>query len=525
MKQLQVTNLFRKTLCALLATLLAASLCGCSGGSDGENGFQALFKLDGTGDSASEPREPTPVTELDLPYDPSDTHGGRIFDPYYCQTSANRYICALVYDPLFRIDGSYQPQPCIAESAEYSSVALSEHETAYFCVVTLREGALFSDGDEVTAADVLYSISLAMAKDSVFATKLSNVVSYTRSEPNRITFRLHSPDAMFASLLCFPIVKKGSGDNQAYVGSGRYRPILVGESVRLLQNEHYSGSGPIRLISLVEVEDGNMLMYGLKTGSIDFAFFDFSADMSYSAASGSQLVQLNNMIFIGVNGYSRQLADAAVRRAVSLTIDRSALVSAYSGMATAAYTPQNPLFSNAKPDAPDRDAAEALLTQAGFERDEEGFFAKRDRRLTLRLLVNSEDDRRIAAASLIAEQLNEVGLETELVEKPFSEYSALLAAGDYDLYLGELRLKYNMSIAALLPGGQAAYSTAADEEFMAAYLKWRSGGSLGSFNSAFAEQTPFIPLLFRCGLVSFSRSLSYDIVSTEQDIFYNIIDW
>ena len=88
-----------------------------------------------------------------------------------------------------------------------------------------------------------------------------------------------------------------------------------------------------------------------------------------------------------------------------------------------------------------------------------------------------------------------------------------------------MKLKYNMDISALLPGGSQAYFTAEDEEFSKAYLSWRSGGSLLAFNSAFREYTPFAPLLFRFGFVSFSRSLSYDIIATEQDIFYNITDW
>ena len=111
------TDITRKALCVLLAVLLF-SLCGCSGTSGGENGFQALFRLDTSSEAEDEPRGPEEMTELNLPYDPEDTRGGRIFDPYCCKTSANRYICALVYDPLFRIDEHCDPQPCIAESAE-----------------------------------------------------------------------------------------------------------------------------------------------------------------------------------------------------------------------------------------------------------------------------------------------------------------------------------------------------------------------------------------------------------------------
>ena len=280
----------------------------------------------------------------------------------------------------------------------------------------------------------------------------------------------------------------------------------------------------------MEVEDGDMLMYSLKIGLIDFAFFDLSDDASYNAASGTQEVQLNNMVFLGFNGASPLLSDVIIRQAAALAADREALLRAYSGMAAAACSPQNPLYLEAeglyRERQPDVAAALELLEQNGYDsRDEDGMLTARGGRLTLRLLVNSEDDRRSAAAGLIAEQFAQLGIEVLVEEHPFTEYTSMLALGDYDMYIGEIKLKADMDIAALLPGGRAAYYTAAGEEFMDSYRSWRAGGSLSAFNKAFDEELPFLPLLFRRGSVSFSRKLAYDVTATEQDIFYNILDW
>ncbi|MBE6884032.1 MAG: hypothetical protein E7487_05455 [Ruminococcaceae bacterium] len=517
----------------LTVCLLLATLCGCHTDLSSESGFQALFKLNTEEESVPPPREPEQLTELSLPYDPTDTANlSKMLDPYSSQTFANRYICQLIYDPLFRINEEMKAEPCIASSVKYSSVVVSEYETSYFCVMTLTEGLFFSDGSEITVSDVLYSLSLAIKNDSIYRDALANVISYNKSGDNQITFKLYQPDNLFASLLDIPIVKRNTdAENEFFIGSGRYRPLLVSGSIHLIKNENYYdvNNSMISLINLIEVEDGNMLMYNLKTGMIDFAFFDFDSDTPYNAASGTQSVQLNNMLFLGFNGNTQPVSYTAVRKAIALTLNRAPYLASYSGMATAAYTPQNPLFGPLKrytPAEPDAEAAASLLLEAGYDtRDPSGVLLRKNRRLSLNLLVNKEDARRIAVAEQIKEQLTPLGFEIVIESLSFSDYTSRLASGDFDLYLGEVKLKYNMDISALLAGGSIAYNTPTSPELQETYTAWRTGGSLSAFNKEFENTLPFLPLLFRCGQVSFTRDLSYNIVSIEKDIFYNIADW
>ena len=42
---------------------------------------------------------------------------------------------------------------------------------------------------------------------------------------------------------------------------------------------------------------------------------------------------------------------------------------------------------------------------------------------------------------------------------------------------------------------------------------------------ALREDLPVVPLLFKRGILCFSRDFSANIVATEQDIFYNIEEW
>ena len=120
----------------------------------------------------------------------------------------------------------------------------------------------------------------------------------------------------------------------------------------------------------------------------------------------------------------------------------------------------------------------------------------------------------------------EEGIALELVGCDAATYQQRLEAGEYDLYIGEVKLPYNMDIASLLPGGALCYGQTSDGTLLEAFRAFQSGeGSYEAFLRAFLEEPPFIPLMFRRGIVSFSSDFNGNVVATEQDIFYNVLEW
>ena len=171
--------------------------------------------------------------------------------------------------------------------------------------------------------------------------------------------------------------------------------------------------------------------------------------------------------------------------------------------------------------------AEELLAGMGLtQKDENGYRLRNGQPVTLRLLVNSENACRNAAATLLAEQLRQLGVQVTVESQSFTQYQASLSRRDYDLYIGETRLMDNMDFSVLLSGGALSYSTPYIESLSELYGSYRStGAGIGTFCEAFAEQSPFIPLVFRQGQVSFNRSFDAQIVATEQNLFYNLSEW
>ena len=142
-------------------------------------------------------------------------------------------------------------------------------------------------------------------------------------------------------------------------------------------------------------------------------------------------------------------------------------------------------------------------------------------------MVNSGSPHRLEAAALIAQDLAGAGIQVVVEEAPFEEYSQRIAMGDYDLYLGELRIPWNLDLTPLIaPSETVGPGCVRDPELLETYRQVKAGeAELSALDSALRRTMPMIPLLYRRGIVAFSPDFSANIVATEQDIFYNIGEW
>ncbi|MEY8440329.1 peptide ABC transporter substrate-binding protein [Anaerotruncus colihominis] len=510
----------------ILALLAAAALLlgGCRRSVVSDQQFDIAAQRTQASASAQRPEQPgEPLTTLNLAYSVSDS-----LNPFQMKTQMNRMLTPLLYDSLTRVDKTWRPQNILAEEITVENK---------LCTVKLRSGIVFSDGSPLTGKDVIYSITTAMASGTDWKTTLQNISGCSVNDDGAVEIRLYNSDADFASLLSFPIIKEGTAANDYPVGVSQYfaSGTWGGNGITLARNPIYwnqDALGSVQKIRLTSVSDPDALSFSLRTGDIDLMYSDLSeGDMGSSAASGVP-VSLNSLVYIGVNGNRGLLSDAQFRQAISLAINRDELVAkAYIAHARATLYPFNPEFyrmEDLELSTPRELArAEELLVGMGLtQKDENGYRLRNGQPLTLRLLVNSENACRNAAATLLTEQLRQLGIQVTVESQSFTQYQASLARRDYDLYIGETRLMDNMDFSALLSGGVLGYSTPYIETLSEFYQAYRATGTgIGTFCEAFAEQSPFIPLVFRQGQVSFNRSFDAQIVATEQNLFYNLSEW
>ena len=335
-----------------------------------------------------------------------------------------------------------------------------------------------------------------------------------------VAFSLSAPDPYAHNLLVFPIVSSDSSGNYP-IGSGRYYYADEnGETVLKANTE--SGFQPhITVIHLENIASEDSIDNAVNIGNISFAFRDLSSNSSRRITANKRLINMNNMVFIGVNNKSGITANADVRRAVSLAVDRSTLArSAYGGFAQAATGVFNPQFELSETqlfsDEGDPDAARQILQTSGVTNYD------------ISIIVNSSNSERTACAKLIEQQLEEAGFSVTVYEENDARYFDRISKEQFNLYIGEIKLPPDMSLRAFFDGGGTArYGIdTASSASAAAYSAYMDGsGQLGDFLLEFSDEMPFIPIVYRRAMICFTKTMNGDVQGTYYDCFSNIEDW
>ncbi|MBQ7294624.1 MAG: hypothetical protein IJW86_00355 [Clostridia bacterium] len=451
---------------------------------------------------------------------------GKSLNPFKTDSPTNKSLMTLVYDSLFLPGENYTAEPLIAISFTNNEKMLT---------VTLDSEAMFSDGSYITPHDVVYSFN--SAKDSVhYSSRLQNFSSASAGVDS-VTFTLVTPDIFAENCLTFPIVKEGTADNAIPTGSGRYTMVKKKGSYTLIANENSVRQEEMSTasVSLVPITSDKGELYLLQTGDLTY-FFDDLSDGEYTKIRANTVrVSLNNMVYLGINCKTKALKNKDVKEAICYILGKSSLCdSAYSGIATASDIPFNPSWqavSAIKASTYETSPlkAEELLESAGYkyEYSTNKYRSKGFEFLTLRLIVNSESAPKLKCAEAITKSLRAIGVDIRLQKLTYEEYISALQKGEYDLYIGEVKLTPDMSLTPFFSEkGSVNYGIDTSSATAKAYYDFLGGKiDISTFIQVFSLEKPFIPLLFREGIAYYSRELTYEDTINEYEPFRNIYSW
>ena len=226
--------------------------------------------------------------------------------------------------------------------------------------------------------------------------------------------------------------------------------------------------------------------------------------------------------FLGFNTARAPFQDSAARRALGLGINRETLVSAVlSGHARAAQFPVSPV----SPLYPAE--LESLYSYDDFAAAMEAAGLNTGRTRTVTLLVNQENTFKASAAEHIAQALSDFDLQIQVEALPWEEYAAALAAGNFDLYYGEVRLPANWDLSALVgTGGSLNYGGWADpqtEQLLAACAAAEDrAAALSDLCAYLQQQAPILPLCFKSSSVLYQTGAVSGLTPTAAEPFYDL---
>lgn len=433
-------------------------------------------------------------------------------DPFKAKTQNNQVLASLVFESLFDIDESYEVVSNIATGYAYTDSKTLK--------IDIDPQLLFSDGSSIDAEDVLYSFNAAL-KSPAYKNSLACFGS-AEAGNNCIYIYLKYANPYAVNLLTFPIASVKDDKDGYPIGSGRYSYKNVDGETVLKANTGDNFNPYITTISLVNIAAADSIDNAVNIGNISFAFRDMSSDTSKRISCAKKAVNMNNLIYIGVNTVAGITADAQIRQAISLAVDRQVIAeSAYSGYATEATSVFNPYFKatenvNLFQKNSDSSTAKQAITQSGYSSKE----------LALTILV-SKNENKLAAATLIKNQLESAGFKIKIDSVSDREYTRRVKNTEFDLYIGEVKLGDDMNLYPFFSKtGGVRYGISSKLKTPSLYTSYLNGkAELGKFILSFNEEMPFIPLVYKKGMICYTKAMNGDMQGYYGNFFSNIESW
>lgn len=411
-------KIFKRTLTLLLALTMTVSLLAGCGSSSGSSDTTAAAEETAAADSGTETTSTSDgVLKLAVTTGDGSSSDDKISTPWYNRTFATN----LMFRSLLIADSTLtETSPDLAESVEISDDALTY-------TITMKEGLKWSDGEDLTAEDVVWSIETAQQAaqvNSIYTTAFSYIESLTY-EDNVITMVLTSPYSDMSAILAqFAILPKHSLEDADPLSmesddfwtdpvcSGMYcvDELNVGNYFTMKINENYEGDAP--KIQSIQVSFVSDYVTAAQSGIADYVFGNdtnlVEALDAMDNYTGYSIDQLFYKYFIfnmsGTDGNENEaMQSVEVRKALMEAIDRAALAALY---------PSAALLDSGVPrtdDAYDGFEWTYDLDQAKADLEASGYDMSR----TLRICYYNNDQTSVDLINAVVYYLEQLGLTVE----------------------------------------------------------------------------------------------------------------
>lgn len=408
----------KKLLALLLAAALTLSLYACS---------QAEAKTETTPAPAEEaPAEPQTLT-IAIASEPATLH------PFDHSAVVCGYMNQMTYNKLFTTDlDTLEPIPELVERYTCSDDGLAWD-------FTLRQGVLFHNGEEMTAADAVASLEYAATfayctRYTTFWKSLEQTGDYTfritTEEPYSLA--LYDLSSNAACVLPKSLIEAGHDFAADPVGTGPFvfENISIGDRISFTKNNEYYDMAHFPAVDRMVwrvIPEGSSRTIALETGEVDLVVDVESNDVPRLQAEEGIDVLITpgtRLSFMTMNSERAPFSDVNFRKALCAAVDREAVLAvAAGGLGKAALSPNPEVYGGSTLEnvtAYDPALAETLLAQSGVDTET----------LSLTCLCYSDDTRR--AAEVIQSYLAEIGVTVEIESLDFAAFLTRMLGGDYD---------------------------------------------------------------------------------------------
>lgn len=364
-------------------------------------------------------------------------------DPQVTSSYSSLQVLNNVLETLTTFDNDLELQPALAESWEQSEDGLT-------WTFHLREGVMFSNGDELTADDVVFTFMRFLDPEGGFSGSSANIgpegtvveaaddytVTITHPEPIAITPILLGLNK--ATGIFHPDSVQEDGSIVSPIGTGPFMFSAVEGTSRILleRNPNYwqEGLPYLDAVEITPIPDDTVRETALLGGEVDWVLA--IAPQSFEALEANESIVVDtapqlSYDYIGFNLTREPFNDVRVRQAISYAMDRDQICqAAYFGLCEPLmggpigsgspwqydYTPYD--------SSPDLDKARELLADAGYG---DGF--------EMEWLPNSQVGETVRAAQVLQAQMQQIGIQSTINAPEWAEWLELEGNFLYDAYI------------------------------------------------------------------------------------------
>ncbi len=510
-----------------------------------------------------------------------------VLDPQFAVTPAERSISALMFRGLTRLGPDGEILPDLASDWEVDAAGL-------VWTFHIRPAERWHDGRLISADDVITTVETLTDPryDGPAAGGWSGV---TAERVDRFTVRLHLPGAIstFLPQTTAPLVpahllggvsvedRPTSTFARRPVGNGPFAIETVRARFVVLRRVGPPPGGPSPTYGLDPVtgapestpraapdprplleryrlrlyDDAAALVEALRSGEVQMAAGLEPADLGPIARErdidalrypGTQAL----MLVPNLRSSTAPLFDAAVRRALSLAVDRGRIgAEVFSGAATPAttlFSPASPLYDAAASGEPrfDPDAAHAGLVAAGWTETSDGWrMPGSDEAVLIELVVRDAPDsvEDVLLAEQIAEDWRELGLQVDVLPVPPDELiDQRLRAGLFDVALLDVELGLDPDLYPLFVSGEAVvggsniggYQSSLMDRLLAEARQVADPATRAerarALQAALSREMPVIPIAFPDHLVLLREEVAGPVprpVRVAEGRYWDVLTW
>ena len=437
-------------------------------------------------------------------------------------------IYDLMYDGLITINDDYLPEGNLAES--WSMSPNGKNWTFH-----LREGVYFSNGDELTAQDVVATANWILAKansssgDTGYYVNLKYFVDTITAE-DEYTVVVKAERAYFGLLyaMTFPVVPAWALESDNPPGTGAYICDYFAPRVglRLVPNPYWWQGQPQVTTILFEMHDkAAEVIESYEYNRVDAIFTRSIASAQYKGGSTSLALdyRTNQLECLLMNHSAFPLNRQSVREAIRLIVDVDKIASSiYNGMVERTDTPfiagtwmyNDGLDSYFRTD-PQR-ALELLEADGWYDVDDDGVLERLndsgeyvELAMTLDIYEEPDNDVRLETANYIADTLNAYGFKVTVQTQKFSDVQQALSVGNFHLCLAAYAMDPCPDAGFLLmrtnTGNYCSYRSDDMTDLCSSLRKQTTQADyqrvLFQIQEQFARDCPFLCLFYRSGTV------------------------